>query len=265
MKEGGYRIQGLNAFDDDFLPKVTVVTAVYNGEQYLEQTIKSVLQQTYNNIEYIIIDGDSTDNTLSCIQKYNDRIAYWLSEPDTGIYDAWNKAVSLANGDWIAFVGADDILLPQAVQLYINHIKQMNNPLLEFVSAKVQLVNSSLKPLEIKGAPWSWQRFRKFMDVGHVGALHKASLFKKHGLFDISFRIAADYEFLLRPREKLIASYLDEVTVLMRVGGSSQSNIKVFKEAYNAKVHTGGRNSSISKIEYMVALSKFYIKKLLKS
>lgn len=132
------------------------------------------------------------------------------------------------------------------------------------MSAKVQLVKPDLTPLEIKGSPWLWHRFKKFMDIGHVGAFHNVSLFKKYGLFETGFKIAADYEFLLRPKEKLVALYLDEVTVLMRIGGFSHSNIKVFKEAYKAKVYTGGRSSSISKVEYLVALSKFYLKKLLR-
>lgn len=128
MKEGGFRLKGVKAFEDVHPIKVTIVTAVYNGELYLEQTIKSVLDQTYDNIEYIIIDGDSTDDTLSIIKKYDEKIAYWISEPDAGIYDAWNKAISLTTGNWIAFVGADDILLPHTVQLYVDYILGNNNP-----------------------------------------------------------------------------------------------------------------------------------------
>lgn len=263
MEQGGLQLKGVKAFENDQTLKVTVITAVYNGGLYIGQTIKSILEQTYPNIEYIIIDGGSTDNTLDIIRKHDDRISYWISEPDTGIYDAWNKAIPLASGDWISFVGADDILLPNTVQHFVNHIAQSKIPHIEFVSAKVQLVDPVLKPIRIKGAPWSWPRFRRFMDIGHVGAFHKATLFEKYGLFDTSFRIAADYEFLLRPRDKLAASYMDEVTVLMRVGGFSNNNVHVFQEAYKAKVYTAGRGSTISRFEYIIAVTKFYIRKLL--
>lgn len=91
-------------------PLISIVTVVYNGVHTLERTIQSVLRQTYTNIEYIIIDGGSTDGTLDIINKYNDRIAYWISEPDNGIYDAMNKAVQHTSGDWVFFLGADDIL-----------------------------------------------------------------------------------------------------------------------------------------------------------
>ena len=91
-------------------PRISIITVVYNGASTLEQTILSVLKQTYSRIEYIIIDGGSKDGTVDIIKKYQDRIAYWVSEPDEGIYDAMNKGIRHASGDWIYFLGADDIL-----------------------------------------------------------------------------------------------------------------------------------------------------------
>ena len=91
--------------------KISIVTVSYNAAETIEQTISSVVNQTYENIEYIIIDGGSTDGTVDIIRKYEDRIAYWVSEPDKGIYDAKNKGIDAATGDYIYFLGADDILL----------------------------------------------------------------------------------------------------------------------------------------------------------
>lgn len=90
--------------------KITIITVCFNSVDTIEETIKSVIDQTYNNIEYIIIDGGSTDGTIDIIKKYADRIAYWVSEPDKGIYDAMNKGIEAATGDYVLFLGADDTL-----------------------------------------------------------------------------------------------------------------------------------------------------------
>ena len=89
-------------------PLVSIVTIVYNGEKHLEQTIQSVLNQTYSNIEYIIIDGGSKDNTINIIEKYSDRLAYWISEKDNGISDAFNKGIAKSTGEIVGLINADD-------------------------------------------------------------------------------------------------------------------------------------------------------------
>lgn len=110
MQSGGLRTKGMTKSGTPRHPLITVVTVVYNGEKTLEQTIVSVVNQTYDNIEYIIVDGASTDGTLDIIKKYEDKIDLWQSEPDGGIYDAMNKGIELANGDFCLFLGSDDIL-----------------------------------------------------------------------------------------------------------------------------------------------------------
>src|SRR5690349_11081866 len=97
-------------------PLVSIITIVYNGEKHLEQTIQSVLSQTYSNIEYIIIDGGSVDNSISIIKKYNNRLAYWISEKDSGISDAFNKGIAKARGEIIGLINADDWYETDAVE-----------------------------------------------------------------------------------------------------------------------------------------------------
>jgi len=111
--EGGLRTKGYFKKYIKDNPLISVITVVFNGENDLEQTIKSVINQTYNNIEYIVIDGGSTDDTLSIIKKYEDKINYWVSEDDNGIYDAMNKGVGLAQGEWLCFINSGDIFISQ--------------------------------------------------------------------------------------------------------------------------------------------------------
>lgn len=106
--EGGLRTQGYFKKSYDDKPLISIITVVFNGEKYLEETIQSVINQTYDNVEYIIIDGGSTDGTLDIIKKYKDQIDYWVSEPDGGIYDAMNKGVKLATGMWINCMNGGD-------------------------------------------------------------------------------------------------------------------------------------------------------------
>ena len=106
--EGGTRTLGKGPVGTPQEPLVSIVTVVYNGEAFLERTIKSVLAQNWPNIEYVIVDGGSTDGTLKIIKKYEDRIAYWNSAKDKGIYDAMNKGISLCTGEWVGLINADD-------------------------------------------------------------------------------------------------------------------------------------------------------------
>jgi glycosyltransferase involved in cell wall biosynthesis len=108
--EGGLRTQGYLKSSELNKPLISIITVVYNGKEHLEQAILSVVDQAYDNVEYIIIDGGSTDGTLDIIKKYDDALDYWVSEPDNGVYDAMNKGIKLFQGDYVLFLGCDDRL-----------------------------------------------------------------------------------------------------------------------------------------------------------
>ncbi len=165
--------------------RVSVITAVRNGERTLEQTILSVLHQTFANVEYIIVDGASTDGTLDLIAKYDYQIKSgdfpnisfcYISEPDKGVYDAWNKALKLATGEWICFLGSDDLLLPNAISNYMELITA--NPNSNFVSSKVEYVDEHLNKLCVIGEKWS-NKMKRYATIAHVGSMHKKELFEK--------------------------------------------------------------------------------------
>ncbi len=108
-------------------PLISIITVVYNGEKYLKQAIESVINQTYKNIEYIIIDGGSTDNTLNIIKNYHQNISKWVSEPDNGLYDAMNKGIKLATGELIGMVNSDDWSELTAVEIIVNEYLKNDN------------------------------------------------------------------------------------------------------------------------------------------
>lgn len=242
-------------------PLISIITACKNSEETIRDTIESVLNQTYNNIEYIIIDGKSNDSTLDIIQSYQEKFKekkfnyLWISEKDTGIYDAFNKGVKLANGNWISFIGADDKYTENAVELYIKNLPEN----------EVDLLYSNI---EIKGKKnntgvWSWHKFRRSMNIAHVGAFHNRKCFEKYGLFDPSYEIAGDYELLLRAKENLRTHKLNEITVIMSDDGISNSNIKkVYLETTRAKKETAGVSPFICQLDYHKWMFKYKVKKI---
>ena len=117
-------------------PYISIITVVKNGEKYLEETIKSVINQTYKNYEYIVIDGGSKDKTLDIIKKYSDKIDYWVSETDKGLYDAFNKGMQLAKGDFIGIINSDDVYLSKTLEILKKYIN--NNPNIDFIFGSVK-------------------------------------------------------------------------------------------------------------------------------
>lgn len=183
--QGGLRTKGYfkKSFEDK--PLISIITVVYNGGKYLEETIQSVINQTYDNVEYIIIDGGSTDGTLDIIKKYEDRIDYWVSEKDKGIYDAMNKGWSLINEDSrILFLGAGDkVLTFPALKELINH--------------KHAIIYGNVyigKNLFYSKVNWKL----KLGNTIHHQALLVPKIINKQPPFDNSFSIYADYDFNLR-------------------------------------------------------------------
>lgn len=235
-------------------PLISIVIATYNVGILLENTLISVFNQTYKNIEILVIDGGSEDQTVTYIEKHRSQITYYISEVDDGIYDAWNKGLKQAKGEWIAFLGAGDEYLPEALQMYVDLIANLPYSV-EFVSSRVAIVDGEGKCFYIHGKPWSWPKFLTSMTCAHVGALHSRALFEKYGIFDITYRIAGDYEFLMRASSQLKAAFLPMVTVHMLNGGISTSS-KILFEDRRLKISTGRKISLIANIEFVFNYSK---------
>jgi glycosyltransferase involved in cell wall biosynthesis len=256
---GGQRLKGIFAENRIGYPLVTVVTAVFNGQPHVAGCLESVLTQDYPNIEHIVLDGGSNDGTVQVLREYDDRLAFWKSESDKGVYDAWNKGLREARGEWICFLGIDDEFLPGAISSYIALASK--NPQAEYLSSQVTWVHSSGYVRRI-GEPWNWRTFSRFMCIAHVGSMHRRSMYDRFGAYDTSYRSAADYEFLLRAGDKLRYAYLPVTTAMMRAGGVSDNAVAAFTEATRAKVETGGRNPFLARMELRFAKIKFALRPL---
>lgn len=255
---GGKRLRGIPSRGSAKRPLVTVVTAVYNAHATVSRCLESVLQQDYPNIEHIVIDGGSSDGTVDILREYDDRIAFWKSEPDEGIYHAWNKALAEVQGEWICFLGADDEFLPGAVSCYMELAAQ--NPDVEYLGSQVKVVHPSGYE-RVFGRPWTWKAFSKTMTWLHAGSMHRRSLFERLGRYDTSYRIVADYELLLRAGPQLKALYMPILTVIMRDGGVSRSR-KALEEQVRATIMTGKRNKLLARMELCIANVKYSFRPL---
>jgi glycosyltransferase involved in cell wall biosynthesis len=193
-----------------------VITVVFNGEKYIEQTIQSVINQSYSNIEYIIIDGGSTDETVNIIRKYDNQINYWISEPDSGIYNAMNKALSITDGDWIFFLGSDDILFnAEVIHKFIYCHKDIE---VDVIFGDVIFSNNY----------YFKSKLNYKILVGNT--LHHQSCFYRKYLFNDfryqdSYKISADYELNLKIyTQKGSYKYINSPVSIFRYEGESSRN-----------------------------------------
>ncbi len=208
---------------------VSIITATYNAGNTLESAILSVINQTYPHIEYILIDGGSTDQTLSIAETYKPFIQHFISEPDKGIYHALNKGIEMATGDVIGFLHADDLLDDDTT---IESIVE------EFERTKADAIYGDLEYVQFQHPEkvvryWQSKAYKPgLLRAGwmppHPTLFIKKQVFKDIGVFKLDYKIAADYDFILRffSNGKYAAEYIPMVITRMRVGGTSNKSLK---------------------------------------
>jgi glycosyltransferase involved in cell wall biosynthesis len=242
-------------------PKISIITASYNSEKTIKESMESVLNQSYQDIEYIVIDGNSSDSTVTLLKEAEilfDGKMKWISEKDSGIYDAWNKGVKMASGDWILFLGTDDFLTQDALTKYVEVLQK--NPTANFISSRCTLITVNKTPLRTYGKGWS-SEMNKYCVIAHVASLHHKSLFASKGVFNDKFKISGDYDFLLRCRDIIKPYFINYISAYVQEGGISAQNIwKISKERKTVKLNNKTRTLLQCQYDHCVTILKFYIR-----
>ena len=206
-------------------PLITIITAVHNNEKFLEESILSLHKQNYKNYEHIVIDGGSTDGTLDIIKKYENKIDYWCSEKDEGIYDAFNKGMQLAKGEYIGFLNSDDCFSDNTLEILNNYISK--NPKVDFFFGAVKKhwgVLHGYRPYKIY---WSWG----FYSSHSTGFFIKTEAAKIVGTYNLKYKYSADFDYfyrmIVKHKLKGVGTKKNELFGIFRRGGYS-SRIKFF-------------------------------------
>jgi glycosyltransferase involved in cell wall biosynthesis len=216
-----------SAFKTQAFPKITIITAVYNNRQYIKDAIESVLGQSYSNIEYIVVDGRSTDGSMDIIKKYKDRIHIVISEPDQGLYDALNKGISLATGDIIGVLHSDDFFahpyvlesiahkFDEETQAVFGDLDYISNTDNKKITRKWRTQNYTLNKFK-----WGWM-------PPHPTVFIRKSIFEKYGSYNTTLTSSSDYELIIRLFyvNKIRVGFIKDVLVKMRVGGQSNRSV----------------------------------------
>lgn len=246
---------------------ISIITATYDSEKTLKKTLKSVLDQRATDFEYIIIDGNSDDRTVEIIKEYCPKFKEkgikfnYISEPDKGIYDAFNKGIELSCGKWITYLGSDDYYNNDNVIGFFS-TKLKENYESDWVYSKIRLINKKGKELRVFNERWKWNKFKKHMYVPHAGSFHNRNYFLEYGFFDINFKVAGDYEVLLRKKKDLKTHFVDFIAVNMINSGISNNNLMmVLSEEAQAKLKHEVQSKHLIYIDKMIAYIKGFLRK----
>lgn len=242
--------------------KISVVTVCYNAVKELERTMLSVLNQTYDNVEYIVIDGGSTDGTVEIIKKYADRLAYWVSEPDKGIYDAMNKGIRIATGEWLLFLNAGDIF----------YSKDTLSSMIKHYDGKARILRGNIirkyKRFNVKSTGVTKQD-PDIMDMfnntfHHQACLIQKTLFDEVGYYDTDYQLCADWKFFFDcvVKHKISSYYVDMPVAFFKMDGVSSMNTKKCIEEHRRYLIQLYGSDLFSYLQELSVYRKSYVSRL---
>ena len=209
--------------------KISIITVCFNSSKTIEKTFQSILNQTYNDIEYIVIDGGSTDSTLDIIKKYKKNIASFISEPDKGLYDAMNKGIKLATGDIVGILNSDDIYTDEKVLENVARFHENNNVEVSLGNI-IQLTNYGKVVRRYSAKKWIPNKLKIGFMPPHPSLFFKRELFEKYGYYHLDFVSGADYELIVRffLKNNVLCKFSNITTTAMLIGGISTSGLSSY-------------------------------------
>lgn len=259
VNDATVQVRGLDAE-----PFISIVVAAFNSIETLRRCIDCVVQQTYPHKELIIIDGGSKDGTVEVLKANDQKISHWISEHDRGIYHAWNKALKVAQGDWVYFLGADDYFIDDQVLDRVAPYLKGGSTKARVMYGRVDLVRKDRSVIAAFGSQWNRTKFFQLMTLPHQGVFHHRSLFEEYGHFKEEFRIAGDYELLLRELKSRDPLFIPDVTIAaMQFGGMSSDGrlaIETLREIKRARDLNG---VTMATPLWRWALVKAYVRRFL--
>ena len=234
-------------------PKISIITVTYNSAKTLEKTIQSIINQSFANYEFIIIDGGSNDGTIDIIRKYEKNIAYWVSEPDGGIYDAMNKGILKANGEWIHLLNSDDYYYDNSVLEKVSECLVDENNFYYFT----MIQKNGLKENIYKWNSSLWKLWYSAY-IPHPTMFVSKKAYESIGLYDTSFKIAADHDMILRLINHNINPIFNDVNCsVMVIGGASSFDLKKTFTDFKKVTIKNGLNSFIAECIYQFKIWKY--------
>jgi glycosyltransferase involved in cell wall biosynthesis len=251
---GGLRIKNIFKKSEKNKPLISIITAVFNAENYLDEALQSLYSQGYKNYEHIIIDGGSNDKTLDIIKKNQNNIDYWVSQKDKGIYDAFNLGMRLSRGDYIGFLNSDDKYVPDALNILLNYINKYPDKDFIFGSVKKHWgILHGYNPYKIF---WSWG----FYSSHSTGFFIKKEAAKQVGLYNLKYKYSADYDYfyrmIVKHKMKGIGTKKKELFGIFRRGGFS-SRIS-FREHFFEEISIRLDNNQNRILVLFIFIYKFF-------
>jgi len=243
--------------------KISIITVVFNTEKTIADTIFSLYNQHYDHIEHIIIDGQSSDNTVAIIRQYESKISYWVSEPDTGIYDAMNKGIARATGDIIGFLNGDDVYAHADVLCDV--AKAFQDQSIDACYADLVFVRNQKVVRHYNSGRFTPSRLAWGWMPAHPTLYVRASVFQQFGGFKLNYIIAADYEFIVRilGKAQLKSLYIPDIWVHMRMGGVSTQSWKsrwILNREIVRACRENGIHTNIFKVLMKIPLKLFELR-----
>lgn len=245
-----------------FAPRLSVIIATFNAASTLQECLDSITGQDFPGIEVLVADGGSTDGTTDIIARNVDRIVWSCSGQDGGIYDAWNKAVAMARGEYVMFLGADDALESRTIISRI--FAEIGSRDFDLVSGIGVLVDDAGVEYHRFGDAWNHRKVRRRMTICHPGALHRRKLFDRFGSFDTRYRICADYDFILRLPEDIRALFVDAPIARIRDAGvSRRRRFQALGERYRVQARCPRIGPVFAAFNYLDKLWRIPVARLL--